>query len=109
MADPMGKQAFLLKLRTSRQAWDRAFARIQPSDLDKLGFCGDWSARDVVAHIGWYEQEMVNILRARAFVSSPLWGLPADARNAARHHLAGSGERGFGMSDGTGLRGHRIK
>jgi hypothetical protein len=78
--------------------WDEALADIPSANLDRPGFCGIWSAKEVVAHLGSYEQEMVNILRQRAFVSSELWQLTADGRNAAIHAQLPSASAEDGLS-----------
>ena len=46
---------------------------------------GEWSAKDILAHVMWYEREMLGMLKARALVGSDLWELPLDERNAAVH------------------------
>lgn len=83
MAESVPKEEFLRRLRASRRAWESALASIPSADLETIGFCGNWSAKDVVAHMEWYEQEMINILQQRAFVASDLWQVSADKRNAA--------------------------
>ena len=87
MVEPITREAFLARLRTARSAWDAALDRLGRSLLDRPGFCGPWSARDVIKHVAWYEQEMINVLEARAFVSSPLWELSQKERNAAIHAI----------------------
>ena len=51
--------------------------------MTESGVVGEWSVKDVIAHITWHEREMVGVLRARALVGSDLWNLPLDQRNAA--------------------------
>ena len=46
------------------------------------GVVGEWSIKDLVAHITWHEREMVGVLKARALVGSDLWDLPQHKRNA---------------------------
>ena len=48
----------------------------------KPGVEGHWSVKDILAHVVWYEREIVGVLTARAFVGSDLWALPLDERNA---------------------------
>lgn len=42
---------------------------------------GEWSARDVIYHVTWFEREMLPILRERAFRASPWWELHWETRN----------------------------
>ena len=44
---------------------------------------GNWSLKDIIAHITWHEKEMVGLIQAHALVGSELWNLPTDKRNAA--------------------------
>jgi hypothetical protein len=83
MDNAMTKSEFMTKLTQSRRRWDEAAAGISASDGLKPGFCGVWSLKDLIAHIYWYEAEMLNILRTRNFEGSPLWNLPLEERNAA--------------------------
>jgi len=44
---------------------------------------GEWSVKDIIAHMTWCEREALGILQARALGGSDLWNLPQDERNAA--------------------------
>lgn len=57
-------------------------ARVPRDRMEEPILSGGWSVKDVVAHITWSEHEMVGVLRQKALVGSPLWGLGQDARNA---------------------------
>jgi hypothetical protein len=74
---------FMTKLTSSRRHWEDAVAGIPVSGWENPGFCGTWSLRDLIAHVCWYEMEMVHILRSGIFEGSPLWNLPLEERNAA--------------------------
>jgi hypothetical protein len=58
--------------------------------MSEPGVVGEWSFKDLIAHVTWSERQMVGMLRARALVGSELWQLSQDERNAAifknRHH-----------------------
>lgn len=87
MSETVKKDSFIETLRRSRQAWEDALAAISKEERAVPGFAGEWSLKDVVAHIAWYEREMVGILRARRFVGSDLWEQELEARNAEIHAL----------------------
>jgi uncharacterized protein (TIGR03083 family) len=71
-------------LRRERAAWEALLAQVPPQRLAEPGVDGDWSVKDVVAHIAFFEWEMVRLLETRSLAgASDLWGLPTDARNAA--------------------------
>jgi hypothetical protein len=73
--------AFLDQIKTARLAWDTQLARLRPDQTSIPGVVGNWSVKDLVAHITWSEREMVGVLRSRALVGSDLWNLTNDERN----------------------------
>ena len=83
MSESVVKAEFVARVRRSRAAWDSLLGDISREEMQKPGFCGDWSLKDVIAHITWYERAMVRLLQARALVGSSLWELPLQERNAA--------------------------
>ncbi len=82
MADHMPKATFMDLVRNGRAEWDALVAQIDEAQMTEPGVEGEWSVKDIVAHVTWYECEMVSVVQARALVGSDLWGLPLEARNA---------------------------
>ena len=64
-------------------SWKALYLPITPNQLVRSGIAGNWSLKDIIAHITWHEQEMVGLIQAHALVGSELWNLPTDERNAA--------------------------
>jgi hypothetical protein len=83
MQDPVGKEQLLDMVRAARAEWDAALARIPPGWMTEPGVEGEWSVKDIVAHITWGEHEAAGAAQARALVGSELWELPQDERNRA--------------------------
>jgi hypothetical protein len=83
MEASMTRAIFLDSLRSGRAAWEALLAQIGADRLEQPGVEGDWSIKDIIAHVTWHEREMLGVLRARALVGSDLWNLPLDQRNAA--------------------------
>ena len=83
MATEMNKAAFLETLQTGRAQWEALLAEIDEARMTEPRVEGEWSVKDIIAHVAWYEREMVGILQARALVGSSLWVLPNAERNAA--------------------------
>lgn len=81
----MDRAEFLDRLRGARAEWDAVVAGIPEERMTEPGLAGGWSVKDVIAHVAWSERQMVGVIRERALVGSPLWGLDQDARNAAVH------------------------
>ena len=83
----MEKDEVISRVMTARSRWNDIMARIDNDLMLKPGVEGDWSAKDILAHVMWYEREMVGMLRSRALVGSDLWALPLDERNAGVHEV----------------------
>ena len=79
----MNKAEWLDTLQTERAQWDALVAEAGEVGMTRPGVEGEWSVKDVIAHVTWFEREMVGVLRARALVGSDLWNLSRDERNAA--------------------------
>lgn len=80
----MNKSEFLAELRAERARWDDLLARVPEDWMREPGVDGPWSLQDIIAHIAWFEREMVQLLEGHTLrTASSLWELPQDARNAA--------------------------
>ena len=77
----MEKVEFLHHLKTARQAWEQYLAHIPAEKLGLPTVPGAWAVKDVIAHITWYDQEMVDLLESRVLAGSDWWNLPLDERN----------------------------
>ena len=79
----MTKTEFLERLRSGWAKLEGLLAEVGEARMTQPGVAGVWSVKDVIAHVTWFEREMVGVLRAKALVGSEWWGLPQDERNAA--------------------------
>ena len=52
-------------------------AEVDSERMLEPGLPGGWSLKDVIAHVNWYEQEMVVLLETQELAGSELWELPA--------------------------------
>jgi hypothetical protein len=83
MNETMTQKEFINRVRRARKDWEQGVRGFEAAQMEQAGFSGEWSLKDVMAHIAWYEREMVQMLEAREFGGSELWELPLDERNAA--------------------------
>ena len=81
----MNKCEFIDRVKSERERWDELMAQVPDDLMLKPGVEGDWSAKDILGHVMWYEREMIGMLKARALVGSDWWALPLEERNAAVH------------------------
>jgi len=78
----MSKAQLLSMIQSARADWDTLLAGIPEAWMTEPGVEGEWSIKDIVAHIAWGEQESLGVALAHALAGSELWQLPQDARNA---------------------------
>lgn len=83
MTDKMTKNKLLERIRAERAQWDALLAQVDESRMSEPGVTGDWSLKDIIAHVAWCEREVLGVLRAHAMVGSDLWNLSNNERNAA--------------------------
>lgn len=85
MVEPVAKSEFISQVTRSRARWNRLVGQVASEDRQRPGFCGEWSLKEVMAHILWHEREMLAMLENRSFGGSPYWELPTDERNQRIH------------------------
>ena len=79
----VNKTQLLDMIRIARAEWEALLAEIPPAWMTEPGVEGEWSVKDVIAPIAWGERENLGVAQARALVSSDLWQVAEDERNAA--------------------------
>ncbi|HNT24162.1 MAG TPA: ClbS/DfsB family four-helix bundle protein [Anaerolineales bacterium] len=81
----MNKTRLLGRIHSSRTKWEKWLSRFEEANgearMSEPNTPGDWSVKDVIAHITWHERQMLGALQARALIGSPWWDLPLDQRN----------------------------
>lgn len=58
----MKKQQFLDKLEQAWAAFNESFAGLSDEQLVEAGVSGDWSVKDILAHVNWWEEESIKHL-----------------------------------------------
>jgi uncharacterized damage-inducible protein DinB len=83
----MDKAEFLHTMHAERGRWDALLTEVGESRMERPGVSGDWSVRDIVAHVTAYERGLVEWLEAASrgkSVGFPVLDHPdVDRRNAA--------------------------
>ncbi|HEY7343619.1 MAG TPA: DinB family protein [Ktedonobacterales bacterium] len=78
----MTKAQLLEMIQSARAGWEALLAGIPEAWMTEPGVEGEWSIKDIIAHISWGEQENLGVAQAHAVVGSELWQLSEDERNA---------------------------
>jgi len=83
----MNKAGFLDTMRAERERWEALLAEVGELRMERPGVAGDWSVRDIIAHVTAYERGLVEWLEAASrgeSVGFPVLDHPdVDYRNAA--------------------------
>ncbi len=79
----MEKSDLIRRIETARREWDELIGRVDDNLAQRPGAEGELSVKDLVAHVTWYEREVVRMLSTRTMDVSGLWALDPDERNAA--------------------------
>lgn len=77
----MDKVSFITTLQEARHEWKAVVAHMDEQRLLQPGVVSSWSVKDIIAHLAWYEREMIPVMRTHVFAGSELWELPTDERN----------------------------
>ncbi|MBI1800672.1 MAG: ClbS/DfsB family four-helix bundle protein [Chloroflexi bacterium] len=67
----MNKHEFLQTLRAEREALEALLAQVGEARMSQPGVEGDWSAKDIVAHLRFWEQSVVDELERLARGENP--------------------------------------
>lgn len=60
------KAEMLDQIHATRQALEEALARLDAAQLTQPGVNGEWSVKDMLAHIAWWEEHRTRILRGES-------------------------------------------
>jgi uncharacterized protein (TIGR03083 family) len=92
MDDQMTKARLLAELRAARSEWDTLMAAVGEERMTEPGAAGDWSVKDVIAHLTSFDQWFVKASEAHFRGEPPppdgTEGMSFEQRNQFRYHQA---------------------
>jgi len=77
----MDKNEILERTEREYAAWQTLVSRLDDRQITRQPVLENWTVKDLIAHITWYEEQMVIVLQSRALSGSDLWGIPTSERN----------------------------
>ncbi len=80
--DPLTASELLDLVEETFDAWMHLIESVPGDKWEQSGVSGEWSLKDIIAHITWHEDQMVEAIEAQALVGSDWWKLPMHERNA---------------------------
>lgn len=82
------RYTFINSVRKEREAWQASWEALDEKQMVQSDAVGEWTVKDIIAHVVWHEREMCEMIRWRDFLKgSELWNLPTDERNAEIYKL----------------------
>ncbi len=78
----MTKAELLRNVREEHERWVSVLEKLDEAAMLEPRLPGARTAKDVVAHVSWYEQQAAAIVRQRALRGSELWERSQEERNA---------------------------
>ena len=80
--DPLTVSELLDLVEETFDSWMQLLESAPSDRMDEPGVAGSWSLKDIIAHITWHEEQMIEVMKTRALVGSEWWQLPTHERNA---------------------------
>jgi hypothetical protein len=81
----MTKSTLLATLRAKRAEWEAVLAKVPAEEMTKPGVAGEWSVKDIVAHLSfferWYADRLHEQLRGERYTPTEFDFMPFDQRN----------------------------
>ncbi len=75
MANPRSKQELIETLGTQRARWEALLRQVGPDRMELRGVTGEWSVKDIVAHLTAWERRAIASLKA---VQTGTWPQPPE-------------------------------
>ncbi len=86
MPEQMTVQQLIAAMRAARSDWDALLAQVGQSRWEEPGVEGDWSIKDLIAHLTYFENWTAEVIgaieRGEPLPASPYPGLDVDQENA---------------------------
>jgi len=83
--DAMQVDCLIEVIEAARKSWEYVLGLVPADSMERPDPHGGWTVKDHIAHIAWHEDQMVQLIEAKALVGSPWWELPTDERNEHIH------------------------
>lgn len=75
------KTTLLKKMIYRRKQWDLTIDSILEKGVENDRISQKWYLKDVIAHITWYERELLDALEMKSIVRSKFWNMDVEERN----------------------------
>jgi uncharacterized protein (TIGR03083 family) len=77
----VNKQELIVYLGEERAKLEAVLAQVKPEQMTQAGVCGDWSVKDIVAHLAVWTSREVTVLFQAERGQKISYGMPDDSAN----------------------------
>ena len=77
----MKRTTVLKKLKNRRKHWDMTIDSVREKHLENERISEKWHLKDAIAHIIWYERELLDALEKKSTAESEFWNMDVEKRN----------------------------
>ncbi len=75
------RTTLLKKMLYRRKQWDLTIGSVLAKHVENERISQKWYLKDVIAHITWYERELLDALEKKSTVESKFWNMDVEERN----------------------------
>lgn len=93
MADAISKDAVLKKIESEKAQWEELLAQVDSDRVEEPGVAGDWTFKDVVAHLSVWRQWSLDRLQAASRSESspsPPWPIALESDDEINNWIYGN-------------------
>ena len=76
------RSTLIKKMKHRRKQWDLTVESIVEKRLENDPISEKWILKDVIAHVAWYERELLDALEKKSTVNNRFWNMDVETRNA---------------------------
>ena len=77
----MNKEELIQRYKTARESLSEWIKLVPDQAKEEVPISGYMSLKDILFHVNWFDNEMIQVLESRIFHGSPWWELDTDERN----------------------------
>ena len=75
------RTTLLKKMLFKRKQWDLTIDSVLAKSVENVRISQKWFLKDVIAHITWYERELLDALVKKSTAESKFWNMDVEERN----------------------------
>ena len=68
-------------IERARKSWEFVLGLVPDGGMEAVDSSTGWSVKDIIAHVAWHEEQMLELAETKDLVGSPWWELSTDERN----------------------------